>query len=178
VNTEESQETIEGTRVVTEETHENTEETQVHTEETPEPRKEPPVEREEEIRAAIQACQSVLDELGPRFTERVYRRAVEITLHEQGIAAQAGVGIAVWFHGQIIGTFEADLVLPSHVILELKVGDRIDDWHEAQLLNYLRCTCAEIGYVVAFGTALRYKRFILDNSRKRGVRGDGFVWRG
>jgi GxxExxY protein len=135
------------------------------------------MDREGEIKVAIEVCYSVLDELGPGFPERIYERAVELVLNERGIAARSRVPICVWFHGQIIGSFEADLVLPSDVIFEFKVGSAIERWHEAQALSYLRCTCAELAYVVVFGPALRYRRFILENVHKKGVKGDGFRWK-
>jgi len=133
--------------------------------------------REEEIKKAIEACGSVQAELGYGFPESVYEKAVELVLNEQGILARTRVPISVWFHGQVIGSFEADMVLPSRVIIEFKVGSVIEPWHEAQALNYLRCTSAELAYVVVFGTSLRYRRFILENDRKKGVSGSGFEWR-
>jgi GxxExxY protein len=135
------------------------------------------MDQDAEIRGVLRACQAVQEELGAGFVEHVYQKAVEIALREQGIDALGRVAISVVFHGQVIGSFEADLVLPSLVLFELKVGDEIERWQEAQTLNYLRCTRAEIGYVVLFGNALRYKRLILTNDRKKGLTGNGFTSR-
>ena len=51
----------------------------------------------------------VANELGFGFMESVYRRAMVIALREAGIASEAEVAIPVWFRGQQVGIFYADL---------------------------------------------------------------------
>ena len=56
--------------------------------------------------------------------------------------------ISVWFRGQIVGTFFADLIVEDSVIVEAKGIRTLDAAHKAQLLNYLRATNVEVGLLL------------------------------
>src|SRR5947209_6235126 len=81
---------------------------------------------------------SVYNELGYGFLESVYRDAMLVALREAGFRAEKEVPIGVWFRGNLVGSFFADIVVEDLVILELKSARAIDPAHEAQTLNYLR----------------------------------------
>ena len=72
-----------------------------------------------------------------------------------------------WFRGQKIGSYEADLVINGVVLLELKACRALDPSHEAQLLNYLRCTLIEVGLLLNFGPRAQVRRFVFQNERKK-----------
>ena len=61
---------------------------------------------------------------------------------------------------------QADLIVESAVILELKAVRTIIDAHKAQLLNYLRATEIEVGLILNFGQKLVFARMVFDNQRK------------
>ena len=71
--------------------------------------------------------------------------------------------IEVWFHGQSVGVFRADLLVEEVVMLELKVADQITKHFEAQLLHYLRATEVEVGMVLAFGQRANSRRLTMRN---------------
>jgi GxxExxY protein len=71
------------------------------------------------------------------------------------------------FEGEIVGRYQADLVVNNAVIAELKAAQVLIPEHEAQLLNYLKATEYEIGVLFNFGPGPRYKRMIFENARKR-----------
>ena len=75
----------------------------------------------------------------------------------------------MYFRGQQVGVFFADLVVEGLVILELKAARAIDPAHEAQLLNYLRATHFEVGLLLNFGPKPELKRLVFDNDRKKGL---------
>ena len=77
--------------------------------------------------------------------------------------------IPVWFREQDVGPFRADIVVDETVILELLAGRAIDSAHEAKLLNYLRATDKEVGFVMNFGVKATFKRLVFDNSRKLAI---------
>jgi GxxExxY protein len=77
----------------------------------------------------------------------------------------------VWFRGQSIGDFRADLLVENAVILELMACGAIDPAHEAQLLHYLRATEAEVGLILNFGPKPQFKRMVFENAKKQ-VRGN------
>jgi GxxExxY protein len=57
-------------------------------------------------------------------------------------------------------------VIDDTIILELKAAETISKAHGYQLLNYLRATKYEVGYVLNFGKKPEFKRFLLTNDRK------------
>jgi len=113
---------------------------------------------------------AVYNELGHGFLESVYETAMVIALREKGLKVEQQVAVPVWFRGQAIGTFFADLVVEGVVIVELKAVRSIDPGHEAQLLHYLRATDVELGLLLNFGLRPEIKRKIYDNPRKVSVR--------
>jgi GxxExxY protein len=110
----------------------------------------------------------VSNELGTGFVELIYQRALCIALQEAGLRVEQERPIDVWFHGQKIGVFKADIVVNGIVMLELKVGEHVDRQFEAQLLHYLRATEIEVGMVLVFGTRARFRRLSLLNETKTG----------
>jgi GxxExxY protein len=112
----------------------------------------------------------VYNELGHGFLESVYETAMVIALEEKSIKVERQVEVPVWFRGRQIGTFFADLVVESIVIVELKAVRSIDPSHEAQLLHYLRATEIELGLLLNFGVRPEIKRKIYDNPRKISVK--------
>jgi len=53
--------------------------------------------------------------------------------------------INVYYLGQIVGEYYADLLVNRSVIVEVKAVQMLADEHEAQLLNYLKATLYEVG---------------------------------
>ncbi len=62
----------------------------------------------------------VYNEVGHGFLESVYRDSMKIALIEVGLSAAQEVLIPVYFRGQDVGKFKADLVVEACVLLELK----------------------------------------------------------
>ena len=52
------------------------------------------------------------------------------------------------------------------MIVEIKATKRLIGEHEAQLLNYLKATDAEVGFLLNFGPSPEIKRKVFDNDRK------------
>lgn len=106
------------------------------------------------------------NELGFGFSEKVYQKAYGIALREKGMKVDEQVSIKVYFHGQLVGEFFADIVVNDLILLELKSADAIIEEHEAQLINYLKATEFEVGYLLNFGKSAIFKRKVFDNERK------------
>lgn len=117
----------------------------------------------------------VYNELGHGFLESVYHRSFEYALSERGLHVRRKIKIPVWFRGQNVGDFEADVLVEKKVLLELKAVRALDAAHEAQLLNYLRATSVEVGMLFNFGLRPQFKRFGFDNSRKRPRKDSGLL---
>ncbi|HZU33767.1 MAG TPA: GxxExxY protein [Candidatus Angelobacter sp.] len=109
----------------------------------------------------------VYNELGFGFLEKAYEEAMVVVFKERGIRFQQQVPIPVWFHGQTIGSYEADLVVNGVVLVELKACKALDPSHEAQLLHYLRSTEIEVGLLLNFGPKPQVRRLAFENERKK-----------
>jgi len=106
------------------------------------------------------------NEIGHGFLESVYEQAFGVVLAENGIFFQRQIAVPVWFHGQKLGEFRADLLVDQKVLIELKTGRDIDLAWEKQLLNYLRATDVEVGLLFNFGPTAQFRRYVFENSRK------------
>jgi GxxExxY protein len=108
----------------------------------------------------------VYPQLGYAFMEKVYENALQIALQSMGLKVQQQEKIAVYFQGQVVGEYFADLLVENVVVVELKAASRIISEHEAQLLNYLRATPYEVGLLLNFGPKPEFRRKVFDNERK------------
>jgi GxxExxY protein len=88
--------------------------------------------------------------LGAGFLEKVYENALVIELQNRGLKAKNQAPIRVRYKGEIVGDYFADIVVEDRVILELKAIDKLQNIHEAQLLNYLKATGYKVGLLVNF----------------------------
>jgi GxxExxY protein len=110
----------------------------------------------------IGAAFEVHNVLGPGFLEKVYRNALLKELLVRGHGAEAEVKIPVYYKGESVGDYYADVLVDERVILELKALAGLTGEHEAQLLNYLKATGLKIGLLLNFGTRkVQIKRKIL-----------------
>ena len=97
--------------------------------------------------------------LGPGYLESVYQNALFIELKKAAFEAVKTHRIPVYYEGEQVGDFVADVIVDNSVILELKATQEIHPTHEAQLVNYLQSTGMEIGLILNFGAAsLQVKR--------------------
>ncbi|HXE09057.1 MAG TPA: GxxExxY protein [Acidobacteriaceae bacterium] len=108
----------------------------------------------------------VYNELGPGFLESVYREAMRIALAQAGLRAECEVAIPVFFRGNNIGIFRADLIVNGMVLVELKACEAIIREHVSQTLNYLKATKIEVALLMNFGAVPRFRRLVMDNESK------------
>ena len=110
----------------------------------------------------------VYNELGYGLLESVYEEgALAIALCEAGLTVERQVPVPVWFHGQNVGQFRADMLVSTSVLLELKSARTLEAASEAQLLHYLKSTQIEIGLLLNFGARPQFRRLLFDNVRKK-----------
>ena len=114
----------------------------------------------------IGAFYSVYNRLGYGFTEKVYENALALELRKLGLQVEQQKSIRVYYDGQVVGEYFADIVVNGAVILELKAIRQFSKEHEAQLLNYLKATTVEVGMLLNFGPKSDFRRKVYDNDRK------------
>jgi GxxExxY protein len=115
----------------------------------------------------IGAFYEVYNELGYGFLESVYEEALYKVLVARGLHVDRQFPTPVWFRGEKLCDFYADLLVDRSVLLELKAVRVLEPSHEAQLLNYLRATPIEIGLLLNFGPRPVVRRMAFSNDRKR-----------
>ena len=117
----------------------------------------------------IRAFYTVYNTLGYGFLEKVYQNALVIELRKLGLEVISEACIKVYYNGQVVGEYFADLLVAGVVILEIKAVRTLAPEHEAQLLNYLKATPYEVGLLLNFGPKPQIKRKVYDNELKGGL---------
>ena len=106
----------------------------------------------------IGAFYDVYNELGAGFLENVYENSLAHCLREAGLDVRQQLPIDVYFRGQRVGEYRADLLVPGQLLIEVKVASTISPAHEAQLVNYLKATGVPVGLLLNFGPRPQLKR--------------------
>ncbi|MFA6427484.1 MAG: GxxExxY protein [Candidatus Magasanikbacteria bacterium] len=115
----------------------------------------------------IGAFYNVYNRLGFGFLEKVYENALVKELSRQGIHGRRQIPIKVFDLGELVGEYFADIIVEDKIILELKAAESLCEEHEAQLLNYLRATSIEVGFLFNFGKDPQFSRKVFENQYKK-----------
>jgi len=99
----------------------------------------------------IQVFYKVYSTLGFGFLEKVYENALKIELEVLGFFIERQKPISVYYSGNLVGEYFADLIVNGKIIIELKAAECLMKEHELQLINYLKATDIEIGLLLNFG---------------------------
>ena len=114
----------------------------------------------------IGAFYQVYRTLGYGFLKNVYENALALELRKLGLQVEQQKRITVYCSDQVVGEYQADVIVNNIIIVELKAARQLLKEHEAQLLNYLRATKMEVGLLLNFGPEAKFKRKVYDNDRK------------
>ena len=109
------------------------------------------MEHEELTRQIIGCAYRVYNSMGHGFLESVYEKCMLIELGKLGLRAVNQHPIQVYYDGQVVGNFEADLFVENAVIVELKAVSALLRIHEVQVVNYLKATGIDVGLLLNFG---------------------------
>ena len=74
-----------------------------------------------------------------------------IELTSLGFTVEKQKKILVYYYGSIVGDYNADLIVKDVVTVELKASECCVAENECQLINYLKATCIEVGFLLNFG---------------------------
>lgn len=115
----------------------------------------------------LSAFFDVYNELGYGFLEKVYQNSLFLELKARGFHVEAQKQIKVYYKGQQVGEYYADIVVENLIILELKAVEYMVKEFEAQLINYLRGTDLEVGLLLNFGKKPEFIRKVYENKRSK-----------
>jgi len=105
---------------------------------------------------------TVGNRLGCGFLEKIYENALVIELRKQGLRVAQQQIMEVRYDDAVVGTYVADVVVESTVLLEIKAVKFFDEIHTAQCLNYLKATHLPLCLLINFGRPrVDIKRVIL-----------------
>ena len=97
--------------------------------------------------------------LGPGFLESVYHKALALELRRSGLSVESEKNLKVFYAGECVGDFCADLLVDGRLILELKAVLALTAAHEVQTVNYLVATQLDDALLINFGApSLQFKR--------------------
>lgn len=124
------------------------------------------MKHEELTEKIIKAFYKVYNTLGYGFLEKVYLNALLIELTKMGLTATKEKRVLVYYEGQVVGDYNADLTVEDVVICELKTSEQLYEGDENQLINYLKATELEVGLLLNFGKRPEIRRKVYDNDKK------------
>lgn len=93
---------------------------------------------------------AVQNELGTKFQEKHYLRAILALLKKENIPFDTEVPFKVEFNGEPLGSFRADLIVDKKILIELKATDRLTSDHKQQIIRYLDALKLDLALLVNF----------------------------
>ncbi len=109
----------------------------------------------------IGSAMKVYNTLGYDYLEKVYEKALTISLKKKRIFVETQTPIKIEFDRVVIGDYICDKLLDKLVIVEVKAVNNLSKYHVAQLINYLRGANKKLGLLINFGSdKLEYKRVL------------------
>ncbi len=109
-------------------------------------------------------------EIGGGLAEEIYQECLELELGLREIPFIPRHELLVFYKGkQLKRRYIPDLVVVDGIVVELKSVKAILPEHEAQLINYMRISRRQVGYLINFGplAEVEWKRFVLTDTFKK-----------
>lgn len=121
----------------------------------------------EELRQKIiEAFFMVYNNLGHGFLENVYQNSLYLELKNRGLKVETQQGIKVYYKGNNVGNYFADMIVNDCILLEIKATDALIEKYESQLINYLKATDIEVRLLLNFGPKAEFIRKVFSNKNK------------
>ena len=108
----------------------------------------------------------IYNDLGYGFFRESISKALYFALLDEGLKCEVEKPIKVYYDGRVVGDYRADILVEDCIILELKASEEFNLAYENQLINYLKATDIEVGYILNFGKKPKYSRKVYSNNRK------------
>jgi GxxExxY protein len=89
--------------------------------------------------------------LGPGLLESAYEACLSYELEKAGLRVLRQIALDITCgEVQLPAAYRLDLLVEDQIILELKTVDRLTEFHEAQLMTYLRFSEKRLGLLLNF----------------------------
>ncbi len=107
---------------------------------------------DEESYAIKGACMEVYRTMGNGFLELVYQECLEIEFTKRGIPFVPQKPLKLTYQGQVLKRiYQPDFVCYDKIIVEIKAVSKLNSENHAQIMNYLKATDYQLGFLFNFG---------------------------
>lgn len=121
----------------------------------------------------LDAAFKVHSALGPGLLESAYRACLAHELRLRGLEVLEEIKLPITYEGiELVQAYRIDLLVNGAVIVEVKAVLEMHPVFEAQVLNYLRLSGCQLGYLLNFHVPMLkqgIKRLILTSEHKTTV---------
>jgi GxxExxY protein len=107
--------------------------------------------------AIVGAAIEVHRHIGPGQLEATYERALSKELSRREIAHRRQVPLTMFFKGDPVGEYYADMIVDEKIIVELKSVAAIHHMHKMQVLSYLRASGHRLGLLINFNVPVLWR---------------------
>jgi GxxExxY protein len=109
----------------------------------------------------IDSALAVQTALGPFYPAEIYRNALVVELRRRGIHCHKNVKLTVTFRSEVVGVFEADLVVDEQILVKLTAEGCLGPRHKDQVLRGLGASGLRFGLLLDFGgPELQFSRIL------------------
>jgi len=93
--------------------------------------------------------------LGAGLYETVYEQCLEYELKNRGLLVERQKRLSIQYENlKVENAFKIDLLIENKVVVEIKAQEALDNFHNAQLLNYLKLGNYKLGLLLNFNSKL------------------------
>ena len=93
--------------------------------------------------------------LGPGLLESTYEECMAFELHQRNLEIKRQIEIPVLYKGnRLEQNYRIDLLVNNKVIIELKLVNKLEPVHDAQLLTYLKLANKRYGLLLNFNVPI------------------------
>lgn len=100
----------------------------------------------------IGAAMMVHQALGPGFLGSVYAQALAIEFDHLGIRYERRKPVSIQYRRQLAGEHRLDFLVEENVIVEIKAGHELEDFHLATIRSCLKAGGLHSGLLLNFAT--------------------------
>lgn len=93
--------------------------------------------------------------LGSGLYETVYEQCLEYELINRGLLVERQKFLSIQYENLTVkNAFKVDLLVENKVVVDIKAQEALDNFHNAQLLNYLKLGNYRLGLLLNFNSKL------------------------
>ncbi|WP_346983685.1 GxxExxY protein [Chryseobacterium sp. POE27] len=113
------------------------------------------MDENEIARIVVDSGLKVHRSLGSGLYETVYEQCLEYELIKRGLLVERQKFLSIQYENlKVKNAFKVDLLVENKVVVEIKAQEALDNFHNAQLLNYLKVGNYRLGLLLNFNSKL------------------------